>query len=846
MAVVAEKIIRIDVVASANAQRAINAMATDLKKVETAATGMQRTLSTGFGGLNSMLGKTASFLGAFGVTVGMGALTRWVIESANAYQVLEARLSLVLGSYEKAERATREIADIAMTTGREIDGVAKLYEKASRSAQQFGISQDKVREITLGFSQSIRLSGASTQEAYASLVQFGQALASGRLQGDEFRSLMENNAVFMYEFAKAAGISVAQLRKLGTEGKLSAKFLFDTMSKEGADGLNMMQRLNEMAAKVPLTFGQSINSLGTALLEFTGEMAKIASVLSNDKQGVFGPLIRSISELTDKMRDLREESKLLDGESAWRKFFRLGSGMVEGVLSFGADPPKEKQRTLTEKLQQQTDYALRNYQEAAAKAAAAEKAYGSNFGLADTAGNSLAAQSLTNLNKLRGEAVALEERWLDLKAKQRAMSYGEGFYGDASKDKPKPEPDAAAERKLKSARESLEDFAQARKRDADATWDILLGKEEEKKASRELRDLENQLTEALVKGNSAQAERIRIDIRRAELGRKLLDELKDEATAREKLRGEEGTELERLNTQILRDTEALDALKNKTKATDEYTDAKIRLKLAEAEDERFALAAQELPDAARLAYLNGYIEKLKEAGRAKADLMEGREVDKQNKAQGIVDASNVKRVDDLAEDINRRLKAGVISSDGKSVGEALRENIIEVVGNMTVDIVLNPITSVFSRVLAELADQFSLMLTKSIYEQIASSSSDPIGSLIGLIMSGAGGGSGLEGSSAISGPGMKIPDTLLGPKLATGAAYIPYDNFPARLHRGERVLTAQQNSEYTRGGVTIVSNPSISIDARTDQAVVYGIVTEAVQQGNRALVEEMRAQGVIG
>lgn len=838
MAVVAEKIIRIDVVASANAQRAINAMATDLKKVETAATGMQRTLSTGFGGLNSMLGKTASFLGAFGVTVGMGALTRWVIESANAYQVLEARLSLVLGSYEKAERATREIADIAMVTGREIDGVAKLYEKASRSAQQFGISQDKVREITLGFSQSIRLSGASTQEAYASLVQFGQALASGRLQGDEFRSLMENNAVFMYEFAKAAGISVSQLRKMGTEGKLSAKFLFDTMSKEGADGLNMMQRLNEMAAKVPLTFGQSLNSMTTAATQFIGEMSKLVNLKSEDKLGVFGPIIRSITELTEKLKDAQIEARALGTEFRSIDLFLEMSGF--GVIWKKAAEMlglKKAPEALTARLTNHAEEALANLNKA-------RELWSTAIENAQKAGE---PQSRVDfLDRTLGKKLRdAEEAYAKIRQQESNVSYGERWDGLPA-GKVKPEPDAAAERKLKSARESLEDFAKARKNEADALWDVLLGKEEEKKASREIATLEEKLTEALVKGNSAKAESIRIDIRRAELARKIADELKDEATAREKLRGEEGTELERLNTQILRDTEALDALKNKTKATDEYTDAKIRLKLAEAEDERFALASQELPDAARLAFLNNWIETLKKAGRAKADLMEGREVDKQNKAQDIVDASNIKRVDDLAEDINRRLKAGVISSDGKSVGEALRENIIEVVGNMTVDIVLNPITSVFSRVLAELADQFSKMLTKSIYEQIASSSSDPIGSLIGLIMGAAGGGSGLEGSSAISGPGLKIPDTLLGPKLATGAAYIPYDNFPARLHRGERVLTAQQNSEYTRGGVTIVSNPSISIDARTDQAVVYGIVTEAVQQGNRALVEEMRAQGVIG
>lgn len=842
MAVVAEKIIRIDVVASANAQRAINAMATDLKKVESAAKNMQRTMTTGFGGVNSVLSKMTSFLGVFGVTVGMGAVTKWVIESANAYQVLESRLSLVLGSYEKAERATKEIADIAKLTGREIDGVAKLYEKASRSAAQFGVSQSVVRDITQGFAQSIRLSGASTQEAYASLVQFGQALASGRLQGDEFRSLMENNAVFMYEFARAAGISVSELRKMGTEGRLSAKFLFDTMTKEGEGGLNMMQRLDKMAAQVPLTFQQSFTALTSAAVETTGVMAKLFNDTDGDKLGIFGPWVRGLSAINDRLREAQTLSNAMD-EGFWRRLLRaIGSVGPPGKLT----APEGARKSALDTVLDEKTAALEEIEKMQASidrdAATFKREWGSET--ATFKPNSPALARLDRLTGRRKELDELIQAYGRLRTAERAMTYGEGFYGDPDAgDIKTPDPDA--ERRLKSARASLEDFAKARQRDADATWDILLGREEEKKASAQMVLLEEKLTEALVKGDSAQANRIRADIRRAELGRRLIDDLKDEVAAREKLRGEEKTDLERVQTQLLRDTEAIDAIKNKTRATDEYTEAKLREKRAAAVDERFGLAGQELPDSARLAWLNDYIATLDKAIAKKGELFEEREISKQEKAQGIVDASNVRRVDDLAEDINRRLKAGILSTDGKSVGEALRDNIKEIVGNMTVDIIVNPITSVFSRVLAQLADQFSAMLTKSIYEQIASSSSDPIGSLIGLLLTGAAGGSGIDGSSGISGPGLKIPDTLTAPGLAKGAAYIPYDDFPARLHRGERVLTAQENAQYSRGGVTITSSPSITIDARTDQAVVYGLVTEAVQQGNRALVEEMRAQGVL-
>jgi hypothetical protein len=42
---------------------------------------------------------------------------------------------------------------------------------------------------------------------------------------------------------------------------------------------------------------------------------------------------------------------------------------------------------------------------------------------------------------------------------------------------------------------------------------------------------------------------------------------------------------------------------------------------------------------------------------------------------------------------------------------------------------------------------------------------------------------------------------------AYGLSYVPYNNFPALLHEGERVLTASENRGYKSGaGVTVTGN----------------------------------------
>lgn len=82
--------------------------------------------------------------------------------------------------------------------------------------------------------------------------------------------------------------------------------------------------------------------------------------------------------------------------------------------------------------------------------------------------------------------------------------------------------------------------------------------------------------------------------------------------------------------------------------------------------------------------------------------------------------------------------------------------------------------------------------------------------------------------------------------LATGTNYVPYDNFPALLHEGEAVVPKEYNNDKMGKTVSITHAPVYQIDARSDRAAVRQDMVTISQQSNEALVEQLRAAGMLG
>jgi lambda family phage tail tape measure protein len=115
--------------------------------------------------------------------------------------------------------------------------VSDLFFRIANNTRDLGLAQTDQLRLTELLNKAFQLTGLTTAEASASVLQFGQALAVGTVNGDELRSILENAPPVAQALAKSLGVTVGALKELGSQGKISSRQLVNAMLEAG-DGID--------------------------------------------------------------------------------------------------------------------------------------------------------------------------------------------------------------------------------------------------------------------------------------------------------------------------------------------------------------------------------------------------------------------------------------------------------------------------------------------------------------------------------------------------------------------------------------------------------------------------------
>ena len=217
------------------------------------------------GSLQKAGNRAESALGRMAATLASVFAVHKIIEYADAYTSLQNKLKLVTSSTQELGYATDEVAQIAKRTGQALGATGDLYFKISQNTEKLGVSMTDVSRITETFAKTLAISGASTQGAEAAILQFGQALASGVIRGDEFNSVAENAPAALDAFARALEVPKGELRKLAAEGMLTSDILISALQEQS-------QVVDDLYAKTNTTIGQASTKLKNSMILFVGQL----------------------------------------------------------------------------------------------------------------------------------------------------------------------------------------------------------------------------------------------------------------------------------------------------------------------------------------------------------------------------------------------------------------------------------------------------------------------------------------------------------------------------------------------------------------------------------------------
>ena len=152
------------------------------------------------------------------VTVGAGlAVSKQFIDMADAMALLQSRIKLATSGAAEFAKVQTDLFALAQRNSVSLEEVSGAFSRLSDPVKRLGGSSKEAIGIIDALSKSLKISGASSQESAAAIAQFGQAMASGKLQGDEFKSLAEAAPRFMKGHLRRFGIAAENLKEMASE-----------------------------------------------------------------------------------------------------------------------------------------------------------------------------------------------------------------------------------------------------------------------------------------------------------------------------------------------------------------------------------------------------------------------------------------------------------------------------------------------------------------------------------------------------------------------------------------------------------------------------------------------------
>ena len=314
-----------------SAELEINSIEQSLRDSQNQQDRFNRSVHNGGSAMNNLVNKARSLAGAY---LGIQAIGQG-IEAVDTNTSQQARLSLIVeepspdlsaqdamnAKLQQTEALQQKIYEAAQRSRGAYNDMVDITAKLGLLAGDAFNNNDELVAFTELMQKSFKISGASTTEASNAMYQLTQAMASGRLQGDEYRSIIENAPMLANAIADYVGVSRGELKELASDGAISSDII-------KAAVFNMADEAESQFAQMPMTFSDAWTQIkNTATMQAQGLMQNVNNALNssggqaiiNGITGAIGGLIAVLGIVFGLVMDVSS-------------FFSDNWGMIEPIV----------------------------------------------------------------------------------------------------------------------------------------------------------------------------------------------------------------------------------------------------------------------------------------------------------------------------------------------------------------------------------------------------------------------------------------------------------------------------------------------------------------------------------
>lgn len=195
---------------------------------------------------------------------------------ADEYTSLNARLALVAGSQSNVAALNDMIYESAQRARGGYMDMAKAVASLSVNARDAFPDPRKTVQFMEGMQKLFVIGGASKENQQFAMLQLQQSLASGRLQGDEFRSITENAPILQNMIAKTMKVSRGELKQLSAQGKITADIIKRAIFEN-------MDEINDKFESMPKRWSDHFTDFKNVVLKSFAPIADRINRLANSE-----------------------------------------------------------------------------------------------------------------------------------------------------------------------------------------------------------------------------------------------------------------------------------------------------------------------------------------------------------------------------------------------------------------------------------------------------------------------------------------------------------------------------------------------------------------------------------